>query len=107
MVQGLIVLNHPEYNYQRWHGTLLFYAILLIALVFNAVLARYLPQVEFVILGIHIGGFIGILVPLVYFAPHGTANDVFGQFLTGGGYENQGLTFFFGIVASVFAFVGK
>ncbi len=107
MVQGLIVLNYAEYNYQRWHGTMLFYAILLLALVFNTFLARYLPQMEFVILAIHIGGFIGILIPLVYFAPHGTASDVFGQFLTSGGYENQGLTFFVGIIASVFAFVGK
>lgn len=106
MIQGLIVLNYPDtYNFQRWHGTLLLYAVILIALFFNTVLAAQLPKVEGAVLIIHIVGFFGILITLIYLAPHGTPHDVFVKYLTIGGY-NPGLSFFVGLITTVFAFLG-
>lgn len=46
MVQGLVSLNHNGYVFQRWHGTLLFYAIILFSLMVNTYLARLLPKIE-------------------------------------------------------------
>lgn len=106
MIQGLAVLNYPDYSYERWHGTLIFYAIMLLATIFNTVLASQLPLIESTILVIHIIGFFALLIPLVVLAPHGTAHDVFAQFLNGGGYKTQGLSFFVGVTGAVFAFVG-
>lgn len=106
MIQGLMVLNYPDYPFERWHGTLLFYAVMLVAVMFNTVLASQLPNIERLILVFHIVGFFAILIPLVIVAPHGSAHDVFTQFLNGGGYQTQGLSFFVGIAGAVFAFVG-
>lgn len=106
MIQGLVVLNNPSYSYERWHGTLIFYAIMLLSAVFNTVLASRLPLIERATLVIHIIGFFAVLIPLVVLAPHGTAHDVFAQFLNGGGFKTQGISFFVGVTGSVFSFIG-
>ena len=106
MIQGLIVLNNGGYQPQRWEGTLLFYAVLLTGLLFNTYLVKYLPQIEGLILIIHIGGFLAVLIPLVYLAPHGNATDVFTRFENGGEWSSQGLSFFVGFVTGVYSFLG-
>ena len=107
MIQGLIVLNQPSYEPQRWQGTLLFYAVILFSVIFNTFLVKFLPNLEGLILIIHIAGFFGILIPLVHLAPHGSASVVFTQFTNGGDWSRQGLSFCIGIVTGVYAFLGK
>ncbi|KAL8832483.1 MAG: hypothetical protein Q9170_004854 [Blastenia crenularia] len=104
--QGLIVLNKPDYNFQRWHGTLLFWATILVAVIVNTLLLKILPKIESIILIIHVLGFFGIMIPLVYMAPHGSAADVFTVFVNGGGWQTTGLSFFVGMTGNVFAFLG-
>lgn len=107
MLQGLIVLDYPSYVYERYHGTLLLYGIMVIVVIFNTILARQLPNVERAMLVLHIVGFFAILIPLTILAPHGTAHDVFAVFSNTGAFQTQGLSFFVGIITAVFAFVGK
>lgn len=106
LLQGLMVLNYPNYVYERWHGTFLLYAVMIISLIFNTVLAKQLPNVERAMLVLHIIGFFAILIPLVVLAPHGSAHDVFAVFSNSGAFGTQGVSFFVGLVTSVFAFVG-
>lgn len=106
MIQGMISLNNPTYEPQRWQGTLLFYAMILVSVIFNTWLVRYLPKIEGLVLIIHVAGFFGVLIPLVYLAPHGSASDVFTTFTNGGEWPTQGLSFFVGIVTGVYAFLG-
>ncbi|CAO1597488.1 hypothetical protein XANCAGTX0491_001296 [Xanthoria calcicola] len=106
MIQGLLVLNYDGYNLQRWHGTLLFYAVILLSLFINTYLARLLPKIEGTVLIIHVVGFFCVLIPLVYLAPHGTAKDVFANFNNGGGWSTDGLAFFVGLSTSMFSFIG-
>lgn len=107
MIQGLLVLNYDGYNFQRWHGTLLFYAVILLSLFVNTYLARLLPKIEGTVLIIHVVGFFCVLIPLVYLAPHGTAKDVFAKFTNGGGWSADGLAFFVGLSTSMFSFIGQ
>ncbi|KAL8801575.1 MAG: hypothetical protein Q9182_004361 [Xanthomendoza sp. 2 TL-2023] len=58
MIQGLLVLNNDNYVPERWHGTLLFYAIILFSLIINTYLARLLPKIEGMVLIIHVAGFV-------------------------------------------------
>ncbi|PQE17187.1 choline transport protein [Rutstroemia sp. NJR-2017a WRK4] len=106
MIQGLLVLNQPGYNYQRWHGTFLLYALLTFALLVNTWLARLLPRFESLVLVIHIAGFFCILVPLAYLAPHISAHEVFAIFNDGGDWSSQGLSFMIGLSTSMFGFIG-
>ena len=106
IIQGLIVLNDPTYSPQNWQGTLLFWAAIFFAVAFNTVVSSALPQIEGLILVIHVLGFFAILIPLVYLAPHGSASEVFTLFLNAGNWPSQGLSFFVGLIGLVFSLLG-
>ena len=106
MVQGLVKLNHPDYALQRWHGTLIFYAVVFFSLFINTYLARILPEIEALVLLFHVMGYFAILVPLVYLAPHGSARSVFAEFTNDGGWSPKPLSFFIGTSTGMFSFIG-
>ncbi|CAD6573229.1 MAG: hypothetical protein ASARMPREDX12_005912 [Alectoria sarmentosa] len=106
LVQGLLILNYPSYDYQRWHGTLLFYAVLAFALFVNTYLGRLLPQFEPMMLLFHVMGFFGILITLVYLAPHQPAKEVFTTFLNLGDWSTTTLSFFVGLITAMNSFPG-
>ena len=107
LVQGLLILNYPNYSFQRWHGTLLFYAALAFATFINTCLSRLLPSIESLMLLFHLLGFFGLLIPLVHLAPHQSAHEVFTHFLNLGGWDTQGLSFFVGLITVSGAFPGE
>ena len=107
MIQGLLILNYPDYAFQRWHGTLLFYAVLFFSLFVNTYLGRVLPQIESLLLLFHILGFFAILIPMVYLAPkHQPASLVFSYFLNNGEFSTTPLAVFVGLITSTNAFPG-
>lgn len=106
LIQGFIVLNDATYSPQNWQGTLLFWAAILFAVVFNTVISSALPQIEGLILIIHVLGFFAILIPLVYLAPHGSASEVFTLFRNAGNWPSQGLSFFVGLIGLGFSLLG-
>jgi amino acid transporter len=77
-----------------------------LSLLINTYLARILPEIEAIVLLLHIAGFFCVLIPLVYLAPHGSSKDVFATFRNVGGWENKGLSFFVGMSTSMFSFIG-
>ena len=66
MIEALIQLNHPSYTPQRWEGTLLFWATVVVAVLINTVASRLLPPIEAFILVVHVLGFFAVLIPVVY-----------------------------------------
>ena len=107
MIQGLIILNHPEYEIRPIYGTLLFWACIILCLFVNTVVSRLLPKIEGLMLVLHILGFFAILIPLLYMAPHSSASDTFTTFLNEGGWPTQGLSFCVGLIGTIYSFVGK
>ena len=107
LLQGLLILNYPSYNPQRWHGTLLFIAVLAFALIVNTYLGRVLPGIESLTLIVYILGFFAVLIPLVYLAPHKPAEEVFTTFLNLGEWPTMGLSFFVGFVTPMGSFLGR
>ena len=106
-MQGLLILSDPDYDFHRWHGTLLFYAVLAFALFVNTYLGHLLPQIESMMLLFHILGFFGILIPLVCLAPHQPANEVFTTFSNLGDWNTTALSFFVGLVSATSSFTGR
>ncbi|KAI9655954.1 MAG: hypothetical protein M1821_005015 [Bathelium mastoideum] len=106
MIEGLLIQNDANYVLQRWHGTLIGYAVLAFSLLVNTYLATQLPKIESMVLLLRIFGFFFVLIPLVYFGPHGNPSFVFGTFLNEGAWPTQGLSFFIGLTTSMIAFVG-
>ena len=107
MIQGMLVLNYPQYSPQQWHGTLLFWATILVCVLVNTVLSSKLPQIEGLMFVLHVLGFLAILIVLAYMAPHTTATEVFTLFLNEGNWSTQGVSFMIGLTGITFSFVGK
>ncbi|EAA64875.1 hypothetical protein AN2043.2 [Aspergillus nidulans FGSC A4] len=106
IIQGLIVLNNPTYNFERWHGTLLVIAITTFSIFFNTFLARNLPMVEALILIIHIVGLFAIIIPLWVLAPRNNAKAVFTEFNNGGGWNSDGTATLVGFSTTITAMIG-
>ena len=107
LVLSLIALNNASFESTRWQGTLLLWAILLVCVVINIFISGALPAIEVIVLIIHILGFFGLLVPLVYLTPaHNSAREVFTTFNNGGNWSSQALAFFIGLQGNALAFVG-
>ncbi|KAL4786854.1 amino acid/polyamine transporter I [Aspergillus varians] len=106
MIQGVVVLTHPDYVPQYWHPTMYFWAVVTFAVGINAVGRGVLPKLEGLILVVHILGFFAVMIPLVSLADIGSAKDVFTQFRNDGGWSSDGLSFFVGLIGCVFAFAG-
>lgn len=100
-IQGLVVLNYPNYVHEAWHGTLLSIAVAVFSAVFNITLAKMLPIIEAVILIIHIFAFFGIIVPLWVLAPESSAKSAFTVFSDGGDWGSVGASALIGITAGV------
>ncbi|KAF2464360.1 amino acid transporter [Lindgomyces ingoldianus] len=105
IIQGLIVLNYPEYEYQRWHGTLIAIAVTVVVTLFNVFMASYLPLVEMVIGFLHFAGWLGILVPLWALAPRTPSEQVWNSFVDAG-WGSTGAACLVGMITNVGAFIG-
>jgi amino acid transporter len=106
MIQGLLVLDNPDYVFKNWHGTLLVIAITAFCIIFNTFLAKKLPMVEKMVLMFHLLGFFAVLIPLWALAPKSSASDVFTQFTNLGGWSTTGLAFMVGLLSPVYTLIG-
>ncbi|KAL2839522.1 amino acid transporter [Aspergillus pseudoustus] len=106
MIQGLAVLCYENYQPERWHGTLIYWAILLLAFLVNTVGIKFLPLVENGVLIFHIATFFAVLIPLVVLAPHKSARYVFTTFENSSGWENNGVAWFLGLMSAAYVLVG-
>ncbi|KAH9908357.1 amino acid/polyamine transporter I [Xylariomycetidae sp. FL2044] len=105
LLQGVVILCKPDYIPKPWQSMLFLWAVLLFSVFINTVASRTLAHFEGAILILHIFGFIAIIVPLVYLAPH-SDNTIFTTFVNGGGWSTQGLSFMIGLPATVYSIVG-
>ncbi|KAJ5772912.1 hypothetical protein N7457_007808 [Penicillium paradoxum] len=106
IIQGLIVLNQPDYDFQRWHGTMLVIAISTFSILFNTFLAKNLPFVEGLILIIHVVGLFAIIIPLWVLAPRNNAHAVFTTFNNGGSWDNSGTATLVGLSTTITSMLG-
>ncbi|KAJ6092078.1 hypothetical protein N7467_004047 [Penicillium canescens] len=106
IIQGLVVLNNPNYDFQRWHGTLLVIAITMFSIIFNTFLAKRLPFVEVLILILHVCGLFAIIIPLWVLGPRRRAKQVFTEFNNGGAWDSTGTATLVGFSTTITALIG-
>jgi choline transport protein len=105
-IQGLLILNNPNYVPERWHGTLLIIAVATFAIVFNTLLARKLPLVEGIVLVLHIFGFFAVFITMWVLGPRSPTSEVFGSFQDNAGWGSVGLSVLVGQLAPVLSLLG-
>jgi len=107
MVQGVIALDYPDYEIERWHGTLLTWAVICGCIFVNVVIPAWLPRFEVFILVFHIAGFFAILITLLVMTPElGSNASVWLTSLNEGGWPTQGVSYCVGFLGNVATFVG-
>lgn len=106
VLQSTIATNNPQYDPKGWHVTLIMWAILAVCTVMNTCLGMVLPVVEVFILIVHIFGFFGVLIPLLYLGPRSSASSVFSTSWEMGGWNDVTLATFIGMKGAVAAFLG-
>lgn len=109
LIQGVVYLTHPSYLAvsKNWHSTLIYWAVVLICLFINTLVAKWLPKLEGFLLTIHILGFFGVAIPLIVLADHSDSAFVFKTFLYEGGLPTNGVGFCVGMLGHVFALMGR
>ncbi|KAI0023721.1 amino acid transporter-like protein [Xylariomycetidae sp. FL0641] len=108
LLQSIIILTHPEYaeTRQTWHAILMAYAILILIYGINTSFNSLFAKFEGFAFIIHILGFFGIMLPLVFLSEKATNEQVFETFTNMGGWPSQGLAFCIGVMGTVFSFLG-
>ncbi|KAI4219582.1 MAG: hypothetical protein L6R36_008221 [Xanthoria steineri] len=94
------------YEPLNWHATMLYWMVLLIAMMVNILGIRVFPHIESAAFIFHICFFFVLLVPLVYLTPQSSARYVFADFENAGGWESNGLSWCLGLLTSAWSFVG-
>lgn len=108
MIQGLLVLQYEEYVYKRWHGTLLYWAVLFFATFVNIYGSRVLPSVENLSMVLHVVLFIVLLVVMLVLSPtKHSAEYVFTHFENNSGWANNGLAWCIGLLSSCYVLAGN
>jgi amino acid transporter len=107
IIQGIITLDNPGYEGKLWHGTLLTWAVIALCVFVNVVIPNWLPRFEFLMVVLHLAGFVAILTTLWVMTPTiGSAQSVWLTSLNEGNWPTQGLSYCVGFLGNVATFVG-
>ena len=105
-IQALVMLNYESYVYERWHGSMLFWAVVIVSTCVNVFGIKFLPHLETIAGIFHVCLFFVFLVPLVYLSPHPTAATVFTDFENSSGWNNNVVSWCIGLLTVTYPFIG-
>lgn len=106
-IQGMVILNYENYVVERWHGTLIAWAVLAIPVTTNIFARKILPTIEIVGAVTHITFFIVFIIVLAVLAPRSPASFVFGTNVFGlSGWQNQTVQWCIGLISATFPLGG-
>ncbi|EFW18818.1 amino acid permease 2 [Coccidioides immitis H538.4] len=106
MIQGLAIINYPNYQPERWHLTMIMFAMLIIEGLMNMYTFWLIPWVELLAGILHIVLFIVFVVVLVCLAPRHTADFVFAKGASASGWNNRYVSWNLGLLTPTWGFVG-
>ena len=105
-IQALVTLNYESYVYERWHGSMLFWAVVIVSTCVNVFGNKILPHLEIIAGILHVCLFFVFLVPFVYLSPRPTAATVFTDFENNSGWNNNVVSWCIGLLTVTFPFIG-
>lgn len=102
MLEGIVILNHPEYTPKQYQGTFITWAVIAVCIFINVVIPAWLPRLEVFTMVFHIAGFFAILVTLLVVTnPRASTSDVWLTTNNSGGWPTQGLSYCVGFLGNV------
>ncbi|KAK2765649.1 hypothetical protein FQN54_008505 [Arachnomyces sp. PD_36] len=106
MIQGLAILNYPDYVPERWHLTLIILAMLVVEGLMNMYTFWLIPWIELLAGILHVVLFIVFVVVLVALAPRHSPEFVFLKGASGSGWTNKFVSWNIGLLTPTWGFVG-
>lgn len=107
MIQGLVTVNFPDYQPERWHLTFIIFAMLIVEGLMNMYTFWLIPWIELLAGILHVVLFIVFVVVLVSMAPRHTPGWVFGDHSSSSGWNNEFISWNLGLLTPTWGFVGK
>ena len=104
-IQALVVLNNSTYVHQRWHGSMIFWAVVIVSTCVNVFGTRLLPHLETIAGILHVCLFFMFLVPLAYLSSRSGA-AVFTDFENNSGWPSNGVSWCLGLLTVTYPFIG-
>ncbi|KAJ5915495.1 amino acid permease [Penicillium verhagenii] len=106
-IQGMVVLAYPEYELERWRGTLLMWAVAIIPIIINIFARRVLGGIE-VAAGIMHVVFLPVTIAVfVVLAPRNPDSFVWDTFVGGlSGWKDSGVVFSVGLLGVITPLAG-
>ncbi|RMZ86274.1 hypothetical protein DV736_g6499, partial [Chaetothyriales sp. CBS 134916] len=106
MLQSLAAANYPGYVTERWHVTLIIFALLIVEGLMNMYTFWLIPWIELMAGILHVVLFIIFVVVLVAMAPRHSAQWVFLESLSSSGWNNNYIAWNLGLLTPTWGFVG-
>ena len=103
----MAILNNTSYVPQRWHGTLIMWAVMIFSFAANVYAIQILPLIQLFGGIMHVTFFIALAVPLVLLAPRSTPEFVFTELLNEGGWKSDGISWCLGMLTVTYCFIGS
>lgn len=107
MIQGLVISNNASYVPERWHVTLIIFAMLIVEGLINVYTFWLIPWIELLAGILHIVLFIIFVVVLVTLAPRHSPDFVFFSRAPTPGWSNSFISWNLGLLTPTWGFVGK
>jgi choline transport protein len=107
MIQGLAALNNPSYVPERWHVTLIIFAMLIFEGLMNMYAFWLIPWIEMLAGILHVVLFVVFVVVLVTLAPRHSTKFVFFETASASGWNNSFVSWNLGLLTPTWGFVGK
>jgi choline transport protein len=107
ILQSLVSLNNPNYVPERWHVTLIMFAMLFVQGLMNMYTFWLIPWIELLAGVGHICLFVVFAVVLVTLGPRHSAYYIFLESSTSSGWSNQFISWNLGVLTCAWSFTGK
>ncbi|KXH56751.1 hypothetical protein CSAL01_03195 [Colletotrichum salicis] len=107
-IQGLLIFNYPDsYTSERWHGTMLYWAILLSSALICIFCSNVLRLLEKITMALHVGFYLIILIIMAVVSPtKHSASFVFATFGNNSGWLNDGIAWCIGLLSCCYVLMG-
>lgn len=106
ITQALLVVNNPDYEPQRWQGTLFVFAMVFVLYIINIWGHDFWPRIQNGLMVLHVLAFLAVVLTLWVMAPHNTSKAVFTEFHNGGGWPTVGLSLMVGQISAIYSVLG-
>ncbi|OJD15910.1 hypothetical protein AJ78_03890 [Emergomyces pasteurianus Ep9510] len=106
LIQGLAVVNFSNNVPQRWHLTLIIFAILIVEGLMNVYTVRLIPWIQLMAGTLHVVLFVIFIIVFLAMAPRQSPDFVFFNGRSASGWESGFVSWNLGLLTPVWAFVG-